>query len=137
MICHLRTKHPEIQKAILIVRKSVDPYEYEQFKFPTNKFLSQEKVDELKQRLCKLATVRKRLPLLKEEREEIMKRRKARTEYVKCQDKEEILYDKIDHKLVQQQRLAQATRQAQACKGGMSRHVNDMNASNNAESQIE
>ena len=72
MICHLRTKHPEVQKAILIVRKSTDPYEYEQFKFPQNKYLQSEgALQELKQRLCKLATVRKRLPLLREEREEI------------------------------------------------------------------
>ena len=85
-LCHLRTKHPQVHKAMLIVRKSVDPYEYEQFSFKPNSFVNAEQVTELKRRLCRLATVRKRLPLLKDEREEIVKRRKYRNEYVKSED---------------------------------------------------
>jgi len=103
-LCHLRTKHPQVQKALLIVRKSIDPYEYEQFKFPPNTYFpTDEKLREVKVRICRLTTVRKRLPLMRDEREEILKRRKSRGEYLKTPnlDDHKISTDKIDHRLIQ------------------------------------
>jgi hypothetical protein len=85
-----------------MIRKSIDPYEYESFTFQPNSFVNEEHIIRAKRRLQQLAVIRKRLPLLKDEREEILKRRKYRTEYLKSEDQGKISCDKIDHKLLQQ-----------------------------------
>ena len=117
---HLRAYHPQVQRALIVIRRSIDPFEYDQINLPSNSIIKPEQIKDIKTRLCKLATVRKRLPLLKEERDEIQKRRMSRIDHLKSvTDNERTTLDKKDMGMVAQQRLMQATRQAQACKGGM------------------
>lgn len=80
-IQHIRGKHPLVYRALLTVRRTVDPYEYTQFTMPFNEFVPADKLEDLKQRLCKLASIRKRLPLMREEKETILKRRKEMERY--------------------------------------------------------
>ena len=81
-LIHMRSKHPTVQRALLVVRRSTDPYEYDQFTFPTNRFINTETLKDIKQRLCKLSGTRKRLPLIKEEREIIASRKATRSQYL-------------------------------------------------------
>jgi len=58
-------------------------------------------IKDIKTRLCKLATVRKRLPLLKDERDEIQKRRLSRIDHLKTiTDTERTTIDKKEVTLV-------------------------------------
>jgi hypothetical protein len=85
-----------VQKALLIVRKIIDPYEFEQLALPANTLVTEEMIPKIKQRLCRLSTVRKRLPLMKEERDDVSKRRKFRQEFLKTPDEGRSELDKID-----------------------------------------
>jgi hypothetical protein len=64
VLMHVRLAHPELYNSLLIIRRSTDYYEYDKMNFPRCEEidLSVTETKEVKLRLCKLASMRKRLP---------------------------------------------------------------------------
>lgn len=60
-LTHMR-KHPHVHQCLILVRRRKDISEFERLEMPANSYVDNERVSEIKNRLCKLSQIRRRLP---------------------------------------------------------------------------
>ena len=58
----MRTRHPYIHQTMILMRRKGDMEEFEKLEMPVNSYLGFDEVKTVKERLCKLSHLRKRLP---------------------------------------------------------------------------